>query len=271
MELIQNADDCSYNQGQLPTMDMTYRDGCLRVDYNEVGFTTRDVEAICKISSTKTASVDQTGEKGIGFKSVFRIANVVSVLSRNYSFQFDTTRRLGMVTPQWVEFPDGARPGFTSIHLRIRDEDDKSELIQELKSMGPGRLLFLRRLRRVNILIQAKDGTIWRTSLGRNDKEYLNSSEPRSITTLFRDSDCQDYWIYQHVVKKLPPEPRRTHCPESVIALGFPVSTDPRLGFKPMIGPQQVHAILPIRDYGFTVSQMRRPGLHHANLVRTSS
>jgi len=65
-------------------MDMTYRHGCLHIDYNEVGFTTRDVEAICKISSTKTASVDQTGEKGIGFKSVFRIADVVSVLSRNY-------------------------------------------------------------------------------------------------------------------------------------------------------------------------------------------
>jgi len=99
---------------------MTHRHGCLHIDYNEVGFTTRDVEAICKISSTVTASVDQTGEKGIGFKSVFRIADAVSVLSRHYSFQFDTTRRLGMVTPQWVEYPDGARPGFTSILLRVR-------------------------------------------------------------------------------------------------------------------------------------------------------
>ncbi|KAK5659658.1 hypothetical protein OQA88_866 [Cercophora sp. LCS_1] len=248
MEMTQNADDCVY-EAATPTMDITYWNGRLRVDYNEVGFTMGDVEAICRIKSTKSASTTQTGEKGIGFKSVFRAADIVSVLSGNYSFRFDATQTLGMITPEWADFPGETRDGFTSILLQIRDEADRQELVQDLKKLDPKLLLFLRRLRRINVRID-EDGSVWTSSLRRTDN--ASDDKSRLLTTLTHNDEHVGYWVYRHIVTGLPPEPKRVHCTESVLMLAFPIKdSDPPSGIEPVVAPQQVYAALPIRDYGF--------------------
>jgi HSP90 family molecular chaperone len=92
LELLQNADDNTYHSE--PTLKITYRiqdDGAsfLQIDSNEIGFTYADVVALCSIgNSTKKGSghaKNATGEKGIGFKSVFRVAEKVYVSSRAYT------------------------------------------------------------------------------------------------------------------------------------------------------------------------------------------
>jgi hypothetical protein len=249
MEILQNADDCSYDN-PTPTMEITYRNGRLRIDYNEVGFTMADVDAICRISSTKVESMNQTGEKGIGFKSVFKMSDQVLVLSGHYSFAFNAKRKLGAITPEWVTSPVKPRPGFTSIVLQIPDEGKQRELIQELKSIGHKHLVFLRRLRQINIAVEDNDGTAWGTTLDRKDEDSANGL--RRIITSSHDSRTLEYWIYQHVVKTLPPEPRRVHCAESVMTLGFPVRGE--ASPEPVVERQDVYAVLPIRDYDFKVS-----------------
>jgi HSP90 family molecular chaperone len=100
LEIIQNADDNTYNTST-PTLSFSYKPGSLRIDCNEVGFTADNVEAICAINrSTKSAKKtagEYIGEKGIGFKSVFKAADVVWISSRE--FKFDQSKFLGMVTP----------------------------------------------------------------------------------------------------------------------------------------------------------------------------
>jgi hypothetical protein len=69
----------------LPTFFAYREDGYLWVACNEDGFTESNVQAICEISdSTKRISGSRKGfigEKGIGFRSVFSVADKVGVSS----------------------------------------------------------------------------------------------------------------------------------------------------------------------------------------------
>lgn len=87
MELLQNIDDCDYNED--PYVDIQYDNRILEITYNEVGFTKENVVAITAIGdSTKQYLTNNTytGEKGIGFKSIFNIANSVEIYSNEFNF-----------------------------------------------------------------------------------------------------------------------------------------------------------------------------------------
>ncbi|KAM5385312.1 hypothetical protein ACJZ2D_000953 [Fusarium nematophilum] len=79
LELIQNAEDNTYDCAT-PSLSFTYKRGSLRVDCNEIGFSDSNVRAICKIGESTKAGLGRSaryiGEKGIGFKSVFKVASV---------------------------------------------------------------------------------------------------------------------------------------------------------------------------------------------------
>lgn len=64
-----------------------------RSDCNEIGFSFRQLDALTRIGkSTKKAAGGRKGyigEKGIGFKSVFKVADVVRVASGCYEFKFN--------------------------------------------------------------------------------------------------------------------------------------------------------------------------------------
>ncbi|TRX89111.1 hypothetical protein FHL15_010028 [Xylaria flabelliformis] len=102
LEILQNADDSVYEDLE-PVMKITYYNGTIRFDTNEVGFWRRDVEAICSVGSSFKQESRQgkrrIGEKGIGFKSVFRIAEAAYITSGYYSFKFTTEESLGMLAP----------------------------------------------------------------------------------------------------------------------------------------------------------------------------
>jgi hypothetical protein len=156
LELIQNADDNAYASSE-PTLNITYSHRTLRLDCNEIGFGKNNVEAICKIGRSTKAGLGAVtryiGEKGIGFKSVFKVADVVWISSGHYSFKFDKKETLGMIAPIWEKFPEGENllPGYTSILLQLSDDYNPEELVAEIKSLDPRLLIFLRNLRQINV------------------------------------------------------------------------------------------------------------------------
>ena len=98
-ELIQNAEDNSYEESterslafRLLLTDLTNTpnsNGALLIENNEVGFSPENVDAICNVGkegSTKTGRYGYIGEKGIGFKSVFRISSIPHIFSNGYAF-----------------------------------------------------------------------------------------------------------------------------------------------------------------------------------------
>lgn len=91
-ELIQNVDDCDYKDSADCKLDMRFdfeKDEII-LTYNEVGFTPFNVFAITGIAEAAknvSSEKNQIGEKGIGFKSVFGVANRVWIRSGWFSFE----------------------------------------------------------------------------------------------------------------------------------------------------------------------------------------
>eukprot|EP00931_Biecheleriopsis_adriatica_P026471 TRINITY_DN16118_c0_g2_i1.p1 TRINITY_DN16118_c0_g2~~TRINITY_DN16118_c0_g2_i1.p1 ORF type:complete len:2005 (-),score=466.60 TRINITY_DN16118_c0_g2_i1:46-6060(-) len=114
LELIQNADDNRYREGEAAKLSLSLG----RADddslffaavNNELGMSAKDVEAICDINrSTKPSQEGKIGKKGVGWKAVFAVSDRPTILSGNFRFCFDVRRRgrLGYVTPDDLDAAD---------------------------------------------------------------------------------------------------------------------------------------------------------------------
>lgn len=90
-ELIQNVDDCDYKNPEDCELSIhfDFNRGTITLEYNEVGFSPENVFSITGIAEeTKNISPDkiEIGEKGLGFKSVFGVAEKVLIQSGMFSF-----------------------------------------------------------------------------------------------------------------------------------------------------------------------------------------
>lgn len=168
LELIQNADDNHYSSRVTPSLTLSlYERDCRRyfhTDCNEVGFTIGQVDALAGLGKS-TKSVDKNsrqkgyiGEKGIGFKSVFKVADVIHVSSGHYQFKLDRNQPIGMVLPILSSFPcpradlvSSDDKHNTQFLLEVKRRDDYLEIEQELKEVKPELLLFLRRLKQLRL------------------------------------------------------------------------------------------------------------------------
>lgn len=228
-------------------MEFTYSKGCLRVDCNEIGFSPRNVEALCRVGqSTKKGGKDASkyvGEKGIGFKSVFKAADIVWIKSGYYSFKFDKSKPLGMIAPIWDDFPVPVKEGWTSLYLQLSDSFKQPGLLAELRSLDSRLLIFLRRLRSITVSISEPFRKTWKSCFSREEIG-------EDLIRLIENKKSCDYIIKRRTISNMPVESKRQGVTSSEIVLGFPIDQDK----QPKRESQQAYAFLPIRDYGFEVS-----------------
>ena len=205
------------------------------------------MEALCRVGrSTKKGGDNATGyvgEKGIGFKSVFKAADVVWVSSRYYSFKFDKSKQLGMIAPVWSELPAPIKAGWTSIYLQLSGSYNRKGLLDELRSLDSRLLIFLRRLRNITVSISEPFRKTWKRTFSRTEIRG-------NIIQLIENNKAFDYIITRHQVTNMPLESKRQGVSSSELTLGFPINEDG----TPKRESQQAYAFLPIRDYGFEVS-----------------
>jgi len=225
---------------------------------NEYGFTEENVEAVCRIGhSTKAKATREKGfigEKGIGFKSVFRVASVVHISSRAYSFKFDRALPLGMITPVWADFPSSKQSSGTSMQLQLSSDCDKTTLREEISSFDSNILIFLRRLKEINLSVHSWPRNSVR-KLRRIDGQL--GSNLKDIKILENGKQIQYYAVYQHTISGMPVEPKRPDSNESDIVMAFPITESDSAGIE-QITSYPVFAFLPIRNYGFRV-RLPRP------------
>lgn len=72
----------------------------------QVGFSESNIRALCDVGrTTKKHTVGYIGQKGIGFKSVFKITDAPQIHSRGFHVSFDLVQHsaLGYVLPTWVK------------------------------------------------------------------------------------------------------------------------------------------------------------------------
>lgn len=246
-ELVQNADDNQYG-GCTPTLRVQYNNRHLLLLSNEMGFCKKNVDAICSVGRSSKRAEQTIGEKGVGFKSVFRAADKVWITSGHYSFSFDSSRRLGIITPRREPFPQPAfaKHGHTAMCLRLAKNYDSMELVDAIKKLDPRLLMFLRKLRCLELSVTEESGHSWSSRLQREEATFGGGLE---YCNLLRDGTCQRYVLARHQVTGLDSASRRLPCTESELVLAFAISEDAR----PLPSPQEVHAFLPIRDCGLKV------------------
>ncbi|CAE7633293.1 NOV [Symbiodinium sp. CCMP2456] len=182
LELLQNADDNSYQNGTVPTAEFLLRasgGGEVIFRCNETGF--REAQCSgqemsrCSVFTLQVGvakygpggraipSVVATGEKGLGFKAVFALTDRPRLFSGPYRLEFDSQHPsgIGYVLPRWLEDAEEARelcrPAWGSVlrmPLRPELQPRKEELFRRLASLPPSLLLFLKRLREVSVELQ---------------------------------------------------------------------------------------------------------------------
>ncbi|VUC27247.1 unnamed protein product [Clonostachys rosea] len=248
LELLQNADDNQYNKTSRPTFSIEYRERGLRIDCNEVGFTEANVEAICSIgNSTKaTSSPDHRyiGEKGIGFKSVFRVATKVWIYSGGYKFALDRTKPLGIITPTWEDFPEIPPEDGTAMYFQLSNDCDDKSLWYQIQLLDPNTLIFLTRLRELRLVVP-RAGRPHERRLRREDKQMHHQVMESKIFE--NDQRTLHYLICQYTTQDMPKEEKRPDRRTSDILLAFPKLEDSNSCPR----SQMIYAFLPIRDCGF--------------------
>ncbi|KAM0417477.1 hypothetical protein ACHAPT_012541 [Fusarium lateritium] len=244
--MMDNAIGINYDVPE-PTLVITLRDNTVRFDANEVGFTRTNVDSLCSLgSSSKVDSKQATGHKGIGFKSVFKVADKVWIKSGHYSFKFDARERLGTVDPIWTKFPDKERDGYTSICLRFLPKLDISALADELLNLDAQLLLFLRKIECIKIQVIPKDGQ--RARPPRVLRRRTDSKIPDGLRQFTLEPDyASPFLVSSHRTSKLGHDHRRKGRKESDILIAFPEISSRR----PLMATQNAYSFLPIRNYGF--------------------
>lgn len=269
LEFIQNADDNSYLADVVPSLSISCRPGYCKVDCNEIGFQPSNVDAICNIGqSTKINRASGfIGEKGIGFKSVFKIANSVWVSSNSYSFKFDRDVQLGMVAPSWAEFPHDifATPSDANAgtQFMLQLDQEKQEYAEKSLHRQLFRLhsdsvllLFLRSLRKIHVSIDDLSGrpqgkfqnVITRDDYHDYGGEMIRIRNTWTTTRTRRAGEEQsdEYFVVRYVASNMPEEATRNGIDSSEVVLAFPFQRG-----RPTFHRQKAYAFLPIRESGF--------------------
>lgn len=253
-ELLQNGDDARYPEDVEPSITFRLRPTEMMIESNEQGFSLHDVESICDTGkSSKSGSRSTTGEKGLGFKSVFGIADHVHIQSGLWSFRFEHKKGedgVGMITPIWTTV-NSSLPANTGTRLTLRYSKRGNRfykrLVSELEEIPATVIFALRRIKRLTIVVNNSDGD---TNQIIFTKEGTLSSEEMWINTLvtgrFGHHKSQKTWlkVFTKTVKYIPLDDQST-ATASDITIAFEVDSEG----VPVIPSRGHHifAYLPIR------------------------
>jgi hypothetical protein len=252
----------------VPTLHLTLSQTELIVDLNEDGFCLSDVIAICSTGeSSKRLDPNSTGEKGIGFKAVFGIADQVQITSGVWSFRFDHPHEdngIGMIEPIWQrgeQLPKGIHTRFR-LRLAFSKADGFEKLCADMRSQHPSAIFALRQLKRLEMKFEVDDDGCRMLSFEKSTDDTrkmmtITAREDGKITEHF-------YRIFENEVPTEPRPPERSQK-ASLVTIGLPVST--LIDGSPVIDStgQFVFAFLPIKR----VKEL--PFLVNADFILTSN
>ncbi|XP_017271683.1 protein NO VEIN isoform X2 [Kryptolebias marmoratus] len=250
LELIQNADDNSYpsEAGVVPALAFVMEKDCITVLNNEIGFQEKNIRAICDVGcSTKGKhKYGYIGQKGIGFKSVFKVTDCPEIHSNGFHLHFDkTSGPMGYILPHWTEDkrPLDTLPKeinqhswTTKICLPLRSESHQTRNL--FHDVHPSLLLFLHRLRSITIYNQSEKRlvTMTRKDLSHNVLEVEHT-------------EGVERWL---VVKTtLQPKKIKEDVESTELALAFQLGSnvaEDDVVCQPQ--KQPVFAYLPLRSFG---------------------
>uniref|UniRef100_A0A1A8UKW3 HTH OST-type domain-containing protein n=1 Tax=Nothobranchius furzeri TaxID=105023 RepID=A0A1A8UKW3_NOTFU len=251
LELIQNADDNSYpsDAGEVPALAFVVEKDCITVLNNEAGFQKNNIRAICDVGrSTKGKHKSgYIGQKGIGFKSVFKVTDCPEIHSNGFHLRFDKTcGPMGYILPHWAEEERPLDPRLKELHqhswttkisLPLRSESHQTRNL--FHDVHPSLLLFLHRLRSITIYNES-------------EKRLVNMTRKNLSHNVIEVEHTEgiERWLVVKTtieLKKIKEDVESTE-----LALAFQLGNTIPEG-EVMCQPQKqpVFAFLPLRSFGF--------------------
>jgi len=230
----------------------------VKIQCDKESFSRENIEALCRVGrSPKKLGQGYTGEKGIGFKSVFKLADRAYIRSYPYYFQLDRTRKVGIITPQWDEdlFDDYKGQYQTTIvldNIRDRSTTFSTALRDDVTAIDPVLILFLWRIKRFHL-------KLFRSSL--DDEPAISKCFRRVNWTgsgfvSVKDEDANTmryFYKYQFTIDCDGTKNRQLYSRNASIVLAFPVEKESST-YMPLIQKQNpTFAYLPLGDFGFRV------------------
>ncbi|CAL1544092.1 unnamed protein product [Lymnaea stagnalis] len=250
LELIQNADDNSYAEDILPSVKFVIDHTGVTVLNNELGFEEKNIRAICDVGkSTKSKhNYGYIGQKGIGFKSVFRVTGCPEVHSNGFHIYFDVNSGpMGYILPHWSEETEHDDSWQTKIALPWT-EDIKQQVqthAARFNDIQPSLLLFLHRLKEISIDNKVEGAEIFmkRQDFPNGEIQITHSHGTDRWLVLRKILDASNVSLQA----KSGVEVESTE-----IALAFPLK-DKMFTIHSQVKPEKlpVFAFLPLRSYGF--------------------
>lgn len=236
-ELIQNAQDNKYADNVTPNLrfillkddptESEGSEGCLCVFNNELGFSEADIKSLCstgKSTKKQKKAEGYIGEKGIGFKSVFKVSSFPHIFSNGFNFRLldqDQTTGLSYIIPYWVEdLPEIVKQNSHSTCILLPLRKGKYQDIEDsLRRHKPEITLFLDKLRRVEIDIPANGYSAVFEEKIKEDILYLTSEITGAEPT-------EQKFLVSRKVVSVPDglyEEKREGVKERTISAAFPL------------------------------------------------
>ncbi|CAF4681057.1 unnamed protein product [Rotaria sp. Silwood1] len=265
LELIQNADDNQYTLDCVPTLRFILSSERILVCNNEIGFQPCNISAICNVGASTKGKHKQgyAGHKGIGFKSVFMISHRPEIHSRNYHLRFDTvngTQQIGYTLPIWIDQYEEELPNVdewaTCIRLPIKKEAQDARLKENFKKIESIFLLFLNRLRQIEIINQHDSSPLNNNNRIFTRTDHVQGQIIELQEKIMNGAIISNLWLVvkkeievpAHIKKKL--RDVKGDVDSTIIAIAYPLNgiQDSVSSFPPT---QPVFAYLPLCSYGF--------------------
>jgi hypothetical protein len=305
LQLVQNCDDNKYEPGVIPALRIEIHPDRLAFRNNELGFTKEQVFALCNIgastkpraaaaaaaaaaavmavapagSEAEVEAAGYIGNKGIGFKSVFKVAQRPCIHSRTFHFQFDSDGAgadgFAYIIPTPLPTPPGwdltqgtdiilpfksdpsktRKPQADSVESGNAQEDDIGcrEVFEMVRAnvydIESSLLLFLNRLRRIEIVDASQAPPHCRVMCRREEADGVVRIEDSSSTSA---ASAERWLITSRILRA---EVRRGERPEGELTrLSVAIPLLSAAALQPGAPPppaRDVFAFLPLRSYGF--------------------
>lgn len=161
LEFIQNAEDAGHGFSGKGEISININRNRLKFVHNGRPFDESNLGAICGIRSSKKPELGTLGYLGIGFKSVFKVADCVEVYSNDYRFKFDrhhpewsghAADTPWHVIPVWLDQPtEPVEAEKTTFIIQLRNEEARAHLMEGLKTIRAELYLFLKWIKSISI------------------------------------------------------------------------------------------------------------------------